>query len=374
MIFDDHSDWNSLNYGSIPDDIPNGQIMATISGFKILLEDTARSAFKGNTNDYYYGFKEDGFSVDYRQAVWNLTPENIAAAKQPNAKFEFILMDHTIGDTEWSGPTLAFIWQDPVRGLWWQENVIICGGEESNEWRYKFFEGTKWNAWQNKVIIDLSQVIKDPQFAAATQVNFIIACWWNEDAECRSIGDLTITGANIYNIPTITGNLGNDLNYGYESDGISIHYKQFSWHLPQATLTTAQRAGAKLEIVFSKDLPTLPKAPTLALVWQDFETERWWPTATEAGTNDINVILAGWKLDGTTESYQYKSGVTYDSTTKKLTVALPTALETYNDADADADRIGFESATDVQIILDCYWGVETSIAELGIVSANIVQP
>ena len=350
--FDNHLDWNVDN-GSLPDDVPNGQIIATISDFKISLKDKNRYAFKGNTNDYTFGFKEDGFSVDYRQAVWSLTAENIATVKQKNAKFEFILMDNDIGKDEHTGPTLAFIWQDPVRGLWWQENVTISGGDENDGWKFKFYEGTTWDAYRKKITIDLSKVIKDNRFAASTQLNFIVACWWNENAECRNIGDLTITGANIYNVPDCAGNMGN-YTYGYEEDGISIQYTQAVWHLPEETLTTAKTANAKLEIVFNKDVTV--SYPTLALVWQDIGSGRWWPTTAEAGADNANIIFFKYEFS--------KSGVTYDLTTKKLTVVLPTALETYS---------GFSTATDVNLVLTCWYGITNNINELGIVSANIVS-
>jgi hypothetical protein len=194
---DSHPEW-AQNYSSLGN-TPNGQIMASISDFKISLKDTNRSAFNGNTNDYYYGFGADGFSIDYRQAVWSLRPENIVTVKKANAKFEFIIMDNDIGEDEWKGPTLSFIWQDPVRGLWWQDQYMICGGDKNDGYKYKFYEGAAWDAAKNKVTIDLSKVIKDSKFAASTQLNFIVACWWNEGKDCRNIGDLTITGANIVN-------------------------------------------------------------------------------------------------------------------------------------------------------------------------------
>ena len=176
--------------------------MATISDFKIVLKDKNRDAFKGNTNDYYYGYQEDGFSIDYRQAVWNLTSENIADVKKKNAKFEFILMGTNIGKDEYSGPTLAFIWQDPVRGLWWQDDTIFCGGDENDGWKYKFFDGASWEDWRNKITLDLSKLVKDSKFAAATELNFIVACWWNgQDSAGNAlpvnISDIGITGATI---------------------------------------------------------------------------------------------------------------------------------------------------------------------------------
>ena len=345
--FDNHPDWN-VNNGSLPDNVPNGQIIATISNFKISLKDKNRYAFKGNTNDYTYSFKEDGFSVNYQLAEWSLTPENIAAAKGQNAKFEFIMMD--VDDVLNPGTALSFSWQDPVRELWWQDESVISAWDETNGWHLG--DGISWDAYRKKLTIELSKVIKDNRFAASTQLNFIVACWYNEGADCRNIGDITITGANIYNVPDCAGNMGN-YTYGYEEDGISIQYIQAVWHLPEETLTIAKTDGAKLEIVFNKDVTV--NYPTLALVWQDIGSGRWWPTTAEAGADNANIIFFKYELS--------KSGVTYDTTTKKLTVVLPTALETYS---------GFKSATDVNFVLTCWYGVTTNINELGIVSANIV--
>jgi len=196
--FLDHPDWSLNVPGSIPADIPDGQIMATISNFNIALKDKNRPAFFGNMNDYSFGFWEDGFSIDYRQAVWSLSADNISKAKQTGVKFEFTMMNTDIGESDWSGPTLAFIWQDPVRGLWWQDMTTLSQAVEiNNSWKYQFFKGTTWDASQNKLSVDLSQVIKDNKFAASTKVNFIIACWWNKDAECKNIDDLSITSASI---------------------------------------------------------------------------------------------------------------------------------------------------------------------------------
>jgi hypothetical protein len=109
--------------------------------------------------------------------------------------------------------------------------------------------------------------------------------------------------------------------------------------------------------VFNQDLSTIADGYlNLALVWQDNATQRWWPTDTEAGTDNVNLIIVGHEVS--------KSGVTYDSGTKKLTITLEDALETYS---------SFSSATDVNLVLACWWGVTDSINELGIVSANIVS-
>jgi hypothetical protein len=60
--------------------------------------------------------------------------------------------------------------------------------------------------------------------------------------------------------------------------------------------------------------------------------------------------------------YTYKSGVSYDSGAKKLTVNLETALESYTD---------FKNAADVNLVLDCAYP-SININALGIVSVNIV--
>ena len=352
-----HPDWNKTN-GTIPADVPDGQIMATIKNFNIVLKDAQKEALAGNMSDYHYGYQEDGLSIAYQQAVWSLSAANIAAAKQAGAKFEFIMLD--VDNIEEASPTLAFIWQDPARGLWWQDMTTITGGDEEDNWAYKQFKGTVWDASRQKMTVDLSQVIKDNQFAASTELNFIIACWWRSDGEGEKINidEFGIGGANIFVSPSpTTGNMGN-YSYGYQEDGISIEYKQAVWHLPAATFTTAKGTNAKLELVFNRDLTEY--SPALYLVWQDNATQRWWPTDAEAGTNNANLLIINYDNGAYAGR---KTGVTYDSGTKKLTIVLQTALETYS---------SFSSATDVNLVLACWWGVTDSINELGIVSANIV--
>ena len=355
--FINNPEWDKNN-GTIPDEIPDGQIMAVISGFKIVLKDAQKEALAGNMSDYHYGYQEDGLSIAYQQAVWSLSAANIAAAKQAGAKFEFIMLD--VDDIEEAAPTLAFIWQDPVRGLWWQDMTTISGGDEADNWAYKQFNGTVWNASRKKMTVDLSQVIKDNQFAASTELNFIIACWWRSDGEGEriNIDEFGIGGANIFVSPSpTTGNMGN-YSYGYQEDGISIEYKQAVWHLPAATFTTAKGTNAKLELVFNRDLTEY--SPALYLVWQDNATQRWWPTDAEAGTNNANLLIINYDNGAYAGR---KTGVTYDSGTKKLTIVLNNSLETYS---------SFSSATDVNLVLICWYGITDSINELGIVSANIV--
>jgi len=350
-IFDNHPEWNAdINLGSIPADIPNGQIMATISNFNIVLKDKTKEALAGNVGNYTYGFKEDGLSIEYRQAVWSLSAANIADAKKTGAKFEFNMLDVD----ELEGTSLHFSWQDPVQELWWQEETNISEWDEASK-KWYTADGVSWDSYRQKISIDISKFIKDAKFKNSTKVNFIVGCYWHNDKDSLIIDDIDIAGANIVvPPPSSTGNMG-AWSYGYQEDGISTHYKQAVWHLPAATLTTAKDPEARLEIVFNNDLISRSQIPMLVLVWQDIASNRWWPKGdAEEGKDGINYRIL--------EGGFGRSGVTFDSSTKKLTVVLKTALETYS---------GFKNSSDVNFVLDCWWGINDT-TELGIVSANIV--
>jgi len=347
-----HPDWNKDN-GGIPEEIETGTIMATISDFKIELKDTSRTAFAGNMPDFTYGIQEDGMSVDYRQAVWNLSSANIAEAKKAGSKFEFIT--HNV-DLSTKSAVLGFAWQDPVRGLWWQDEINLCGWNDmTNQWEP--VEGVEWISHQKKVRIDLDAIIEDSRFDSATSVNFVIGYWWhnglvppNEDLKF-AVDELSVTGANIIAAPApSTGNMGS-YYYGYQENGISFETNQAVWHLPEAALTAAKEAGAKLKIVFNS---TLEEDPTLALVWQGIDSSRWWPTDAEAGIDSANLKI----LEGGTPT----TGVEFVEATQTLTVTLETALETYD---------SFKNATDANLILAIWWPANSKIDVLGIVSANI---
>jgi len=366
--FEENSSWNTDNGWKIPEDVPDGQIMATISNLKIALKDTSRAAFKGNMDDFTYGIREDGWSAAYQQAMWKLTPQNIADAKKTGAKFEFAMtglngnypVDWDFLDTE--NIALGFAWQDPVRGLWWQDQTTISNHAESSpgNWYYVVDDGVEWNFWQKKIRIDLATVIKDNRFKNATELNFIVGYWWKGNGETECIDELGISGANIVPPPPpSSGNMGN-WYYGYEENGVTFEYKQAVWQLSQTVSETAQTHGAKLEVVFSRDLDVASSG--IILVWQGADINRWWPTPAEAGTDNVNLYLVN---NGT-----LKSGVTYDPAAKKLTVVLDQALETYNGSGTSGK---FTDASKVNLIIHAWWGVNTKIDELGIVSANIVS-
>jgi len=353
---------NNKDNGSIPADIEDGAIMATISDFKIALKDTSREAFAGNMPDFHYGFQEDGMSVDYRQAVWELSSANITEAKKAGAKFEFVTTGTDVAE---KSAVLGFAWQDPDHNLWWQDSVELGKWSDITQ-QWEPAEGVEWIPWQNKVRLDLGALINDTHFADASNVNFIIGYWWhngllppNEDKK-YAVDELAISGANIIAAPApCAGSMGS-YNWGYAENGITPNLKQAVWHLSVDDLTAAQTAGAKLEIVFSKEQTD---TPTLALIWQGISTDRWWPTNAEAGTDNVNLKLIWW--DTVNNQVAYKTGVSYDSTAHKLTIVLNQALETYG---------GFAAAgvTDANFVLDCFWGITTKIDELGIVSASIV--
>jgi hypothetical protein len=84
----------------------------------------------------------------------------------------------------------------------------------------------------------------------------------------------------------------------------------------------------------------------------------------DGGRTKANITICHYDNEDA-EEYVYEDGVSYDSTAKKLTIVLETALENYSD---------FEAAEgNVNLIIDAwYLGGSEDINDLGIVSANIV--
>jgi len=357
--FEDHPDWDSNVIGSIPADIPDGTVMATISNFNIVLKDKTKEALAGNMSDYTYGFKEDGLSVEYKQAVWKLSAENIVNAKKSGARFEFAV---GIDNFEEKGTRLDFVWQDPVSGLWWQDQSWVSGMDPDDDYQtFKLGDGVTWDASRKRISIDLSAIVSNELFSSSTELNLIIGCWWFGEEEAVNIDVLDIMGANIVVPPQVTntGNMGNYV-YGYKEDGITIEEKQAVWNISDNILTFAQTDGAKLELVFKQDLESRENYPMLILYWQDITDGKWWPNETD----DENLIIFMYDTEESTG--KEIDGVTYDSTAKKLSVEISKFFGNYYTDKAFAD------ATDVNIVFTCWWGIENNISELGIVSANII--
>jgi len=174
--------WNNTNadedYGTIPTNIDDWEIIANIRNLKISIIDNERTTAIGNAGDYFFGYQEDGLSVEYKQAVWKLPSNQIANAKQSGAKFEFVM--NNVTDITEGSPAFAFIWQNPASGLWWQDMTTISGWD-NDENDYVFHDGVSWDSDTKKMTIVISDVIKDNRFAAANEVNFIIACWHMHD-------------------------------------------------------------------------------------------------------------------------------------------------------------------------------------------------
>jgi len=339
----------NTNNGSLGD-TPDGTIMAAISSFKIELKDTSRGAFAGNMNDFAYGYLEDGMSVAYQQAVWSLTSANITEAKKSGAKFEFVLTGLSSDNIESENVSLGFIWQDPDRNLWWQDQHHVAGASAIAP--YTFGEGVEWIPYQKKIKIDLDKAVTRSDFNSSSKLNFIIGYWWKGNAAPQCIDELAISGANIISSPSpnTTGNLGK-YDWGYAENGVTPNYKQAVWPLSGVVLTSAQETGAKLVIEFASGISS--KNPHLVLIWQG-EGNDWWP----ASSYD-DMTIGHW--DGS--NYVFKTGVTYDSGTKKLTIVLDEALEDYDT---------FKDEFYVNFVLDCVYGVTTKIDELGIIKADIV--
>jgi len=354
--WDNNPDWN-FDHGLTLNGIEPGTIMATVSNFSISLKDTSREKFYGNMDDFNYGYQGDG-TANYKLAVWKLTADNIADAKKPGAKFEFImsaLKDYEV-DLEKINLILTFVWQSPDLGLWWQDEYQITGWVDkdgNNNKVYETCDGVEWDPGRKSIRIDLAEVNKSNDFKNANEINFIIGYWW-KDGDTKCIDELAISGANVAAPTPIAGNMG-DWYYGIGHDSISLQYAKALWHLSEATLEKAQTSGAKLEIVFGSG--GKPNDLLLVFVWVGVLNDSWkdWPTIEEAGENDKNIII----VDGS----ECKNTTSYDQAAKKLTVPLETGLQGYNN---------FKNATYVNLILDVWRGVD-KFDELGIVSINIVN-
>jgi len=190
ITFDGEPSWDEVNE-SIPDAVPDGYIMATISNFNIKLVDTLRTPVTGNMGDYYYCIGADGLTYDYRMARWDLTGEAFTKAKQPGAKIEL-----TVNVLNEELPVLDLIWQDHNRSLWWQDQSSIC----LVDGQFGFPDGVTWDPTTKKLTIELDYFINDERFFDAQDIKLVIACWWSlNNGFNTSIDTFKITQANIVN-------------------------------------------------------------------------------------------------------------------------------------------------------------------------------
>ncbi|MDR0495853.1 MAG: hypothetical protein LBG95_09545, partial [Treponema sp.] len=137
-----HPDWN-VDHGSIPEDIPDGYIMATISKFGIGLFDTYEVT--GNLGFYEFGAMEDGVSPNYKIAQWSLGGEKLELAQTKGNKFVLEITKPT--------KELQFAWADPVNDTWWNYITVFDGANWNND------DGVTWDESAKKLTIDLDTAI-----------------------------------------------------------------------------------------------------------------------------------------------------------------------------------------------------------------------
>nr|AGS51949.1 glycoside hydrolase family 5 [uncultured bacterium contig00003] len=138
----------------------------------------------GNAVDlgsYTYGLQEDGVTANYQQAVWNLTPAQVTAAKASGAKLVLQLS---------SAPadTMQFVWQNPATESWWNSKDILGStGSPLNS-------SVTWNAGTKTLTINLDSntVNNYTAFTTAASLNLILAYYGSSN-----IDDLGITSARL---------------------------------------------------------------------------------------------------------------------------------------------------------------------------------
>jgi hypothetical protein len=283
----------------------------------------------GNLWGFIYGVQEDGISLNYTQAVWQLSESNVTAAKTAGAKLVLELS---------KAPTsgMQLVWQGPENNLWWQGEKKILGdsGEAISG------TGAVWDAVTNMLTITLAEVFDNyASLLDQPDLNIVIAYYGGS-----SVNDLGIVSANLIanTVPApINGNLGN-YRFGIVDDIGTINYQQAVWELSSANVTAAKTMGAKLVLVLSQ----APVA-TMQLVWQGPDNNLWWNQSDILGElGDVN--------DGT--------GSVWDAGTNTLTINLTEAF-----ADSYSTFIDQSS---INLVIAYYGG--NNVNDLGIVSANLV--
>jgi hypothetical protein len=150
-----------------------------VANFEIDVQLTSEP-IPGDLGDWKYGWKSED-EDNYQQAVWNLSSDNVTAAKIPGAKLvlEFSIIP--------SGG-MELVWQGPANELWWNVRAIL--DENGN-----VIDGTStaWDAETKTLTINLSEALADYDlFIDQPSINLIIAYYGLDD-----IGDLGILSARL---------------------------------------------------------------------------------------------------------------------------------------------------------------------------------
>lgn len=308
--------------------IANISITATPSGTL----PTPPTDITGNLGNYAFGGIYEGGELvghDYGQAVWGLSGENLGKAQADDSVLTIELT--------YQVSNLSLVWGAEVNG-WWSDFAIIENGVAAS--------GVTYSA--NTITVNLKNVITDfALFKTATFANLMLV-----DFMAVNINGLGITNANLTGtydgpieppvVPTPTPIGGNMGNYAFgENAENEPSYVQAVWEFIDDKWNNLKSAEA-IEL-------TLKNAPTtgMNIAWQS------WSGLYFEGWNDKEEVLTN---DGSVSN-----GVTWNSTTKKLTIDLATVLTNYSE---------FITKNGAKIIIACY-GLE-NINDLGITSANLI--
>jgi len=264
---------NGQLFHSVPEEALNpannygeGVICAVAGGISVDGGGTDPSIPKpitGNMGNYRFGLTAEDNDI-YNHAVWELSSENLALAKQEGAQLVLRL-------STTPGHAIDLAWQDPDRALagdetfWWKDTRIVSDFGS-------FQNGASWNAGTRTLTIDLPAALVDyPNFLIANSINLVIASH-NSSGNINDIGIISaelvvpiVTGPWTWNSFTDAGDGGTStVNFSESLGSIIISgnvTRETTWGgglvgweaVPDATALTALRAADAISFKITGD-------------------------------------------------------------------------------------------------------------------------
>ena len=140
---------------------------------------TTPKPVSGNMGNYSFGLQEDGVSIDYKLAVWNLSNANLALAKTNNAQLVVVFATKTYH-------SLNFAWQDIQAESWWNARTISTSNSSQDQ-------NATWNEETRTLTINLPKALFNySDFLNASQMNFVFQLRGDSINNINNIGIVSV--------------------------------------------------------------------------------------------------------------------------------------------------------------------------------------